>query len=183
MKKNFNKRNSNKKGSAGYQKKTQGGNQGGYTAKRIDVDSIYRKLKASLNRRAQLQTEYDKLWDTIKRTRSDRTAELKRVDTAIGKETHTLNQLLSQLCQYRKTHRAMNLAYDSIGREITRIQRIIDKWQRVIYNVDYRGGSLLNSRGETHTNTSRLKRYVAQKQQQLSKLRSWQSHVARYRVA
>ena len=183
MKKNFNKRNSNKKGSAGYQKKAQGSNKGGYTAKSIDVDAIYRKLKASLNHRAQLQEEYDKLWATVKRTRSDKTRELKRVDSAIGKETHQLNQLLSQLCQYRKTHRAMNLAYDSIGHEITRIQRIIDKWQKLIRDVEAGRRSLIDSQGRVVTETATSRRYVAQKQQQLSKLRSWQNHVARYRVA
>ena len=180
MKKNFNKRNGNKKGSAGYQNK---GNFGGFTAKTIDIDAIYTKLKETLSRRARLQNEYDRIWSVVERTHSDRTGELDKVDTAIGRETHQLNQLLSQLCQYRKTHRAMNLAYDSIGREITRIQRIIDKWQSTIYEVDYGNGTLLNSRGVTHTDTTNLKRYVAKKQQQLSKLRSWQNHVARYRVS
>lgn len=182
MKKGFNYKNG-KKAFANNQNKRRNGQKGGVTVQRIDIDSIYRKLKAALDRRSKLQDEYDRLWAVIKRNNVDRHAELKRVDTAIGKETHELNKLVSQLCQYRKTHRAMNLAYDSIGREMTRTQRIIEKWQRTISEVERGKISLINSRGVTHTNTANVRNYVAHKQQQLNKLRAWQNHVARYRVA
>ena len=181
MKKTSNTKGNGKKGFA--RTPNNGRNHGGVTAKRIDVDSIYRQLKAALDRRAKLQEEHDRVWAVVQRNNVSRRAELDRISTKIGEETHKINQLVSQLCQYRKTHRAMNLAYDSIGREITRIERIVEKQKRVIREVDAGRSSLIRSNGVTHCDTTNLKSYVALKQKQLEKLRGWQNHVARYRVA
>lgn len=185
MKNGFNNRNG-KKVSAGYpnNKKTNGGNyNGACMSKTINVDAIYAKLKTALANRAALQAAYDREWEIVKRRRIDRTEELDRIDHAIGKQTHVVNQLLSELTQYRKTHRAMNLAYDYVSREITRIERIVAHWQNTIREVDAGRSFLINSRGVSHTNTTNLKNYVAKKRQQLSKLNGWKSHLSRYRAA
>lgn len=185
MKNGFNNRNG-KKVSAGYQnnKKTNSGNRNGAcVSKPINVDAIYAKLKTALANRASLQAEYDREWEIIKRRRIDRTEELDRIDRAIGRQTHAVNQLLSELTQYRKTHRAMNLAYDYVSREINRIERIVAHWQNTIREVDAGRSSLISSRGVSHTNTTGLKNYVAKKRQQLAKLKGWKDHLSHYRVA
>ena len=184
MRNGFNNRNG-KKVSAGYQnnKKTNGGNRNGACVSRtINVDAIYAKLKSALGNRASLQELHDKEWVIIKRG-IDRDAQLDKIDNAIGRQTHKVNKLLSELTQYRKTHRAMNLAYDYVSREITRIERIVSHWQNTIREVDAGRRGLINSHGVSHTNTTNLKNYVAKKRQQLSKLNGWKSHLSHYRVA
>ena len=184
MRTSFNYRNG-KKVSAGYQnnKKTNGGNRNGACASRtINIDAIYAKLKTALANRVSLQALQDKEWEIVKRG-VDRDAQLDAITDAIGRQTHEVNQLLSKLTQYRKTHRAMNLAYDYVSREITRIERIVAHWQNTIREVDAGRSSLISSRGVSHTNTTNLKNYVAKKRQQLSKLNGWKSHLSHYRVA
>ena len=184
MRTSFNYRNG-KKVSAGRpnNKKTNGGNRNGAcVSKTINVDAIYAKLKTALANRASLQALQDKEWEIVKRG-VDRDAQLDSITDAIGRQTHAVNQLLSELTQYRKTHRAMNLAYDYVSREITRIERIVARWQTTIREVDAGRRELINSHGVSHTNTTNLKNYVAKKRQQLSKLNGWKSHLSHYRVA
>ena len=185
MRNSFNNRNG-KKVSAGYQnnKKVNGGKRNGAcVSKPINVDAIYVKLKSALENRSSLQAAQDREWDIVKSMGFDRTDELVRIDKAIGNQTHKVNLLLSELTQYRKTHRAMNLAYDYVSREITRIERIVSHWQRIIRDVDAGRSVIVTSRGVSHTNTANAKNYVAKKRQQLSKLNGWKSHLSRYRVA
>ena len=185
MKNGFNNRNG-KKVSAGHQnnKKTNGGNRNGACVSRtINVDAIYAKLKTALANRASLQALHDEEWRIIKSRHVDRNAQLEKIDNAIGGQTHRVNLLLSELTQYRKTHRAMNLAYDYVSREITRLERIVSSKQTLVRDVDCGRTGLINSHGVSHTNTTNLKNYIAKKRQQLSKLKGWKVHLSHYRVA
>ena len=177
MSKTFNNRNG-KKVNQGNQR-----NGGAVTTKRIDVNALYVQLKSVLAKRANLQEAYDREWEIVKSRKLDRHAQLDKIDSAIGAQTHKVNLLINDLCQYRKTHKAMNLAYSYVSREITRIERIVSHWQNVIREVNQGRSYLINSHGVSHTDTTHLENYVAKKRQQLSKLRGWLSFLARYRVA
>ena len=152
-------------------------------APRIDVDRIYTQLHKALEQRARLQAEQDKLWSVIKAHHVNRSAEMERITANIGKSTHQINLLLNQLCQCRQAHRAMNLAYGHLSREISRCKAIIAKWQRLAYEVDHGKAGLINSRGVSHNDTTHAKSYYAQKQRQLAQLEKWRSYVSRYTVA
>ena len=161
-------------------KKTQ--NQNGMRGKRIDINSIYLQMKASIVERAVLQKEMDILWDRIKRYNCDRSTQMKEITEKIGKCTHKLNQLINELCQYRKTHRAMNLAHDYIVKEITRINKIVNSKKQLIAGVNRGSACLISSNGVTHTNTLSLENYVKQKTAQIASLEKWKRSVERYMV-
>lgn len=150
--------------------------------KRIDINSIYNKLKIAVQNRAHWQEKQDALWARIKRTHCDGDREMNYIDSHIGSYTHEINGLVSSLCHYRKAHRAMNLASSYIDKEIVRIARIIDSKNQLIRKVDRGNVSLINSKGYTHRDTSGLKRYVSMKEHQMGKLKAWKTHVDRYLV-
>ena len=153
------------------------------TSNKIDINSIYNKMQNQLRIRANLQVKYDNLWDVIKRNHCDRHYEMQDLNSKIGKCTNELNKLIGQLCKYKKTHKAMNLAYSYIESEMERINRIIQHQNRVIYDVNHGYRTLINSYGHEHTNTSDLRNYVNYKMQQYNKLNNWKQYVARYRVS
>ena len=183
MKNGFNNRN-DKKVSAGYQNNRTCGENSGF-AQCINVDAIYSKLKSVLARLAGLEAQYNK----VSKIDDDGTiivAQLRKLDRitdALGQKTYQVEQLLDELTKYSETHKAMNLAYDYVSREITRIERIVDMFEGYIREIEAGELSLINSHGVSHTNTTNLKNYVAKKRQQLSKLNGWKSHLSRYRVA
>ena len=148
----------------------------------INIDSIYAQLKAHLAKRTNSQGKQENLWKEISRTRSDRDSQMKRINNNIGKETHEINKLISALCRYNKTHRAMNLASTLLDGEISRTKTIISKWQRNVSLVSRGKSHFITSYGTTTTDTSQAQAYVVQKQQRLAKLMEWKRHVDRYRV-
>ena len=148
----------------------------------INIDGIYNQLKAHLAKRGSNQGRQENLWDEIRRTSSDRSSQMKKINSNIGKETHEINKLISTLCRYNKTHRAMNLASTLLDGEIKRTKAIISKWQRIVCNVDRGRSNLISARGYTHSDTTNSKAYIVQKQQRLAKLVDWKRHVDRYRV-
>ena len=94
-------------------------------AKKIDVESIYKQMQQVLAQRKALQEKQDELWKVIKRNHCNRSSQMDSITNGIGKCTHKLNGLISNLCQYRKTHKAMGLANRYLQGEIGRINKII----------------------------------------------------------
>lgn len=151
-----------------------------FVAKTIDIESLYRKLKSSLEKRAGYQEAQENLWKFIKKTESNRSAEMERIDNEIGKNTHEINIILSELTQYKKTHKAMNLAYNYLQNEINRTKKIIEKWRETISKVEGGRSVLITSEGNTHTNTNNARNYVKKKNDQLLKLEKWSNHIRNY---
>lgn len=156
-------------------------NYNGFTTRTININGIYSDMKETLSKRAYFQQQQDNLWATIKRYHVDRSRQMDEIDEHIGKYTHEMNKLIGELCKYKKTHKAMNLAYDYLDKEIIRIQRIIDSQNKLIYDVRMGRRGLINSNGVSHRDPSGLINYVAQKEIQMAKLKNWKSYVARYR--
>ena len=148
----------------------------------INIDSIYSQLQSHMAKRSNNQNRQDNLWKEIKKTNSNRKSEMERIDRNIGKETHEINMIISSLCQYKKTHKAMNLASKLLDGEIRRTKAIISKWKGIVREVEEGMCELINSTGVTHSNTTNAKKYIVQKQQRLAKLVEWKQHVDRYRV-
>ena len=157
-------------------------NQNGVRTNSINVDMIYSQMKSAIERRNEMQERQDKIWARIKRTNSSGHAELCDIDNRIGQATHRVNELISKLCQCRKAHRAMNLAYVYLTKEITRNEKIVTHQEKLIRDVEYGRTRLINSHGVTHTNTTNLRKYVAKKKEQIHKLERWRRHVSYYRV-
>ena len=155
-------------------------NRTSFTTKRIDINSIERQLTAALTERARLQKRQDDLWAEIDRHKCDRSASMHRINQGIGANTHKLNKLIDELCQYKKTHRAMNMAYNYLAKEIQRIERIIASNERAIRDVNAGRKYLINSTGRVHYDTTSLEKYVKLKKEQANKLRKWKSAVGRY---
>lgn len=152
------------------------------TASKIDIASIYNQMRKELSERAQLQKEQDSLWSIIKRYNCNRSAQMSQITKKIGNSTHRLNQLINELCKYKKTHKAMNMAHDYIIREIERINKIINSKNKLIRDVNAGYSCLITSTGVTHTNTSDLENYIRLKREQVKKLENWKRSVERYMV-
>ena len=146
------------------------------------LDGIYTQMRAAIARRSNYQSQYDEAWSKVKRYGCDKDATLTHLSKCIGNETHTLNMLISRLCQYRASHRAMNLAYSFLGGEIERCSRIAESKSRGIARVRRGVSELVDSHGNRHTDTTHLERYVEQKVAQRDKLVKWREYVGRYRV-
>ena len=147
---------------------------------RINIDGLYNQLKNALDQRVKYQGEHDKIWSYIKRTNNNGTQKLDVVDKKIGACTHKINQLIAQLCKYKKTHKAMKLANDYLSKEINRIEKIINSNSTLINNVDRGRNTLISSSGVEHTNTTNLKKYVKLKKEQKAKLVQWKQYVSQY---
>lgn len=149
-------------------------------AKKIDVESIYKQMQQVLAQRKALQEKQDELWKVIKRNHCNRSSQMDSITNGIGKCTHKLNGLISNLCQYRKTHKAMGLANRYLQGEIGRINKIIQHQQNAVNKVERGWSVLVRDTGVTHTDTSQLRRYIKLKQEQVAKLQKWQQVVQRY---
>lgn len=152
----------------------------GVVAKRIDVESIYKQMQQVLAKRNSLQEKQDELWKVIKRNHCNRSSQMSFISKEIGKCTHELNGLISQLCQYRKTHKAMNLADRYLQGEISRINKIIQSQTNTVNSVERGWSTLISASGVTDTDTSSLRRYIKLKQEQVAKLQKWKQVVERY---
>lgn len=151
-----------------------------FAAKVIDIDSLYHRLKAALDNRNGYQEAQDNLWKYIKRTRTDNSAEMNRIDDAIGRNTHEINKILNELTQYKKTHKAMNLAYSYLQVEINRIKKIISSWENTVHDVNLGRSSFITASGKNHTSTNDAKTYIRTKKTQLANLEKWLGHVRNY---
>ena len=154
----------------------------GVRVKKIDIGAIYLQMKSVLAERAKLQKEQDELWSFIKRHKCNRSSQMAKITKSIGNSTHKLNKLINELCQYKKTHKAMNLAHDYIVSEINRINKIINYQVKLIRNVNAGYTSLIDSKGETSTDARSLESYVKMKREQVGKLEKWKRSVERYMV-
>lgn len=148
----------------------------------IDIEGLYRQLSAALNERAQEEIRQDNLWHLIKQTHSDHRSEMHEIDVRIGNNTHKLNRVISQLCHYKKTHRAMNLADTYLQKEIARNQHIVSSWNRAIDDVERGRRTLIDASGYEHTDTTSARQYVKQKMEQIRRLEQWQNYVHSHRA-
>ena len=152
----------------------------GVIERRIDVESIYNQMRQTIATRNELQKRHDELWKVIKKYDCDKSRLMDQIDNKIGACTHKLNGLIGNLCQYRKTHKAMTLAYRYLGGEIERINKIIHSKIKTINEVERGRCCLISSKGVTHTDTTALRNYVKTKQEQVARLQKWKQVVQKY---
>ena len=146
----------------------------------IDINSIYNSLKNAISERIEAQKRQEQLWSIIKRTRTNHEKEMDRIDQQIGNATHKVNKVISQLCQYKKTHKAMNLAYEYLKKEMERISKIIDSKTRLANDVERGRATYITSAGRTITDTTEQRKYIKKKTEQYYKLQNWLKYVSRY---
>ena len=154
----------------------------GVIAKKIDVDSIYNQMIRALDERRRLQEEQKALWRVIKSNHCNKSSQMNAIDAKIGYSTHKLNKLISELCNYKKTHRAMNLAHDYITKELNRINKIINSKIELVRDVNAGRACLISSTGRTHTSTISQENYIRIKREQARKLENWKKAIERYMV-
>ncbi len=152
------------------------------TARRIDIDAIYNALRAAIKNRNRWQEEQRKLWSIIKKTKANHKNEMDAIGRHIGEETHKINCLISQLCQYKRTHKAMNLAYEYLKREIERLNEIIKRRREYAELVRAGKAYYQLDDGTMSTNPNTDREYINQKMAQRSKLQNWLNYVSRYLV-
>ena len=154
----------------------------GMNVMKIDIESIYHQMQSVITERERLQEEHDNLWIVIKRYHCDRSSQMNKITKKIGNCTYKLNKLISELCQFKKTHKAMNLAHSYLGREITRNLRIIESTKRLVSGVNAGRSCLISSSGVTDTDTYSLENYIKHKKEQVQRLEKWKRAVEKYMV-
>ena len=149
---------------------------------RIDIDAIYRELKSAIEERARLEIEQKSVWDYVKRYNADRSERLIRINAGIADCTHRINLQLSQLSRYNKTHRAMQLAKTYLESEIARLQRITNRWDWIIRDVEAGRSCLINGSGRSSTDTTSSREYLKSRYERIARLTKWLEHVKRFAV-
>lgn len=146
----------------------------------IPINEIYSRLKNAIDTRIKWQDEMSLLWKIIKKTRENRTKDMKTITNKIGESTREIDVLLGELCKYKQKHTAMKLAYDFIVSEIIRVNKIIDKRSGYIEDINSGKYQWIKSDG-THTsdNTSELK-YLAGLSKRKTFLLKWKKHIEVY---
>ena len=147
---------------------------------KININEIYNKMHYQLKERAFWQQKQKDLWALISSTNENHHKEMIQIDKKIGQTTHELNKLINELCQYKKTDKAMNLAYSYILSEMERIKKIIKSKNKLISDVENGITGLIDDTGYCHVNTSGLRTYVKQKKECYNKLNQWKIHVEKY---
>ena len=132
-----------------------------------------------MHERGKLQEEYKKAWIPVHRYNRDNNTQLELIGKRIGEKTHQLNQLISELCRCKKTHRAMNLASEFIDSEIKRIKNNIRETQDKIHWAKS-GGMLRTGDAQLTRDTKPLLHYLDNKNRQLQRLHDWKNHVNKY---
>jgi len=155
-------------------------NKKGVTTRTIDINDIYDEMKAAISKRVYYQKQQEILAKKVKRSGVSMSKQIDDVMVNIGKCTHKINCLISKLCKYRKTHKAMKLAYDYLGNEIDRINNIIVKQNELIFDVKSGKSAVINSFGVMSTDISSLIKYISNKEKQLKKLEAWKNYVSNY---
>jgi|SRR5690554_771782 len=150
--------------------------------KRIDINSLHNRLTDAIGKRIQWQEKQDELWKYIKRTNNDRRTEMSKIDSEIGKNTYEINTILNELTKYKKTHNAMNIANNYLNSEIERTNKIIDKWENTVDDVERGNMILIKADGTEDTNTKSSIRYIKKKRRQLNNYIKWRDYVKRYLV-
>ena len=150
---------------------------------KIDINSLYNKLREALATRNSLEEKQRNLWSIIKRSKKDLNFEMNKIDIKIGENTHKINMIISKLSHYNKTHKAMSMAKDYLNKEILRCEKIISKNKNTIYEVEHGYSMLISSRGYEHTNTFTLRNYVFKKEEQLLRMKKWLKAIEKYAKA
>ena len=153
---------------------------GSVNSKVVNIESIYRQMKDTLAKRAALQKRQDDLWVVIKKHHCNKRSEISTITKRIGQTTHRLNGLIGQLCIHKKTHKAMNLACLFLNSEIERATQIIHKQEENVRLTETGKRVLISSDGKITTSTRDLRKYIAEKKNQVSRLQKWKSHVQKY---
>ena len=153
-----------------------------YYTKAKDINTIYRELKDNCVKRVIYIKKQKELWSYIHVTHNNCSNQMKAINKKIGYYTHAINGLISELCKYNKTHKAMNIAYDYIVKEIKRAENIIARNEDTIYRTKLGLITLVCDDGKRTNDYYPLVTYVNQKKDMVSKLRKWLNHVSRYRV-
>lgn len=105
---------------------------------------------------------------------------MNKISEEIGENTHEINIILNELTKYKKTHKAMNIAYNYLLKEIERTKLIIDKWKKAVKDVEEGRSIFIKATGENDTNTEPSKKYIQKKSVQLINLQNWLNHVQKY---
>lgn len=133
------------------------------TNRRLNISALRSEFKTCLAKRASLQRIHDSLWNQIKQG-YNRKQQLDNTDAQIGKQTHTINYIISKLIKSGQMNNVdCSMARNYLQSEIARNQRIVDYWIKSINKVERGRAGLISSSGVHHTNTSSLRQYVTQK--------------------
>ena len=147
---------------------------------RINIDGLYNQLKNAIDQRINYQRKQKELWKYIHRTKQNCSIEMDKISNGIGKSTNEINHVISQLCKYKKTHKAMKLANDYLSKEIDRIEKIIEDRNQIIDDVECGYTYLRRSDGVKTTDTTSQRNYVKLKKEQKERLVKWKQYISRY---
>jgi predicted transcriptional regulator len=147
---------------------------------KINLDAIYRQMSCALHQRALLQSQLEDQWRSVRATHCNRHEEINKISKKIGENTYLMDGLVGQLCQYRKSHQAMNLAADYLRKEIERTQKIVAKWERGLAQVNTGKAVLLSSDGNIHIDTASTQNYVAGRRLRIQSLQKRLAYVNQY---
>lgn len=152
----------------------------GITTKTVNLDTIYNNMNSLYQKRTQLQERQKNLWKEIGKTKCNKSTQMNKINNEIGTCTYKINNLINELLQFKKTHKAMNLAYKYLNGEITRTDKIIESKKKSIKNIECGKEIAITSTGKMTTNTKELRTYVKQKEETRNKLMKCKNHVEKY---
>ena len=150
---------------------------------RINTYELGNQLHKHLAERARLQREHDDLWTVIHRYGCNRSAQMDKIDSKIGKNTYAIDRIIGQLvkvgCRSGKAH---SMAVSYLKSEIARNQRIAAKWTKSIGEVERREHPFRRSTGEIHYDTTNARNYLAKVKRKIASAQSWLSNVNRRHI-
>ncbi len=150
------------------------------TPQLIPIGSLYESLKDAINSRILWQEKQKELWVIIKRTHQNYRAEYKVIDDHIKQSTYQIDVIIGELCKHKTIHNAMKLAYDFLGSEINRLDKIIESRSELRESVRKGNSHYITDRGETVTDYHFDDEYIRSRHTRKQKLVKWQNYVKLY---
>ena len=153
-----------------------------YYVKAKDIDTIYEELKQCIDNRSKAQETQRNLSNQTRNSYKNNSIKIRELGKKIGSYTNQINKLISELCKYNKSHKAMNLATSYLDKEIKRTQGIISKNTKLLREVSSHKSALVDSTGKVTYNCGPLKEQIASKKKALANLQKRYSYVSKHRA-
>lgn len=148
----------------------------------LDINFIYNRLNTLISKRINYQNARNSYFDQVKRG-ATRVYEIKKVSENIGKMTYEIDKLIGELTKHKKYHKAMNLAYTYLTRELKRTNNIVIGQKNHQHKVRQGyGHHYIFSDGRVSYDPNTMNNYIYKKEQRINKLNNWLQYISNYLV-
>jgi hypothetical protein len=146
----------------------------------IPIGNLYDSLRDAIDTRIKWQEKQKELWVIIKKTQHNYKAEMKVIDDYIKQSTYQIDTIIGELCKHKSKHGAMKLAYDYLGNEINRLDKIIASRNELRDDVRRGTKHYITDSGETKYDYHLDDEYIKSRLIRKQKLQKWREYVHHY---